>query len=389
MNGSAPQRRIGVFTSGRQDWGGLAPVAAAIEAAAGLDLTVFVSGAHLCDVSGRTDSVVRAAGSQCVDVPMGPAAGRGGLQVGPASLAGMAGSLAEAMARCPVDVMVVLGDRIETLTAAVMVVADRRFLAHIHGGDRAPGEFDDANRHAITKLSHVHFPATAASAERILRLGESVDRVHNVGSPVLDSIRADGMAGADEARAAVGLASGQPFVLLLQHPASLGDAGEAAAVEQVCQGVHQSGLAAVCVGPNSDPGRKALWEALRSFSSRRNWPILPTLERRIFLRLLHEATALVGNSSAGMVESAAVDAVVVNVGPRQTGREHSANVLDCPADHEAVARTLRRLRDEQALVGQLRSAECIYGDGRAGVRIARELAEMNLSDVRRTKLIEY
>lgn len=384
---SPSPRRIGIFTSGRQDWWILHPVARAIAQRDDLDLTVFISGTHLLDAFGRTERAVRAGGFRCVEAPLYPAGADQSIAAGP--LADLAGNLTRAMRENPVDVMVVLGDRMETLLASVLAVADQRFLAHIHGGDRAPGEFDDSCRHAITKLAHIHFPATRASAERILRLGESAERVHMVGSPSIDGVLADGVAEPAQARSAVGLAGDKPYALVLYHPAGLGDAAEAQAAGAICQAVAEAGLSAVLVGPNSDPGWGAVWNLLRDFSSRWNWPIVPTVDRPVFLRLMHDAVALVGNSSAGMVESAAVGAAVVNVGPRQEGREHSANVVDVPAEPAAIAGVLRRLQTQEGFATSLRAAECIFGDGRASQRIAQALAAMPLSAGRRIKLNEY
>lgn len=376
-----------MFTSGRQDWWILEPVARAVAGHPALNLRVFIGGTHWLDAFGRTEQAVRSSGLPCVDVPMDAPPGRS--LFGPEGLASLTTHLATAMRADPVDVMVALGDRIETLAAAVAVVADQRFLAHVHGGDRAPGEFDDAARHAITKLAHVHFPATPASAERIRRMGEPASRVHMVGSPSIDGVLAGGVASDAEARRSVGLALGQPFALVLQHPAGLGDDGEAAAAEEVCEGVRRAGLRAVCIGPNGDPGREAILSVVSRYSRVQDWPIVPVADRQAFLGLMRSAVALVGNSSAGLVESAAVGAAVVNVGPRQSGREHSGNVVHVPARREAVASALRRLRDEPGYADSLRSAPCVYGDGRAGRRIADVLATMDLSAATRIKLNEY
>ena len=383
-------RRIGLFTSGRQDWSILQPVAKAVAAHPDLRPTIFLSGTHHHTAFGLTHRAVRACGLECVDVPAaaqpdGPAE----QFTRPEGLACMATHLAAVLDEHPVDVMVVLGDRIETLMGSVVVVAAQRFLAHIHGGDRAASEFDDAARHAITKLAHVHFPATRSSADRIARMGEPADRIHVVGSPSIDGVLADGVAAEAQARAAVGLTPGEPFVVLLYHPAGLGDAAEAQAASEVCRGVEQAGLRAVCLEPNADPGRTAVRNALRDFSSAHNWPIAPTVDRPVFLGLIRCAVALVGNSSAGMVESAAANAAVLDVGARQAGREHSGNVLHVPAEASRVAQALKRLRQEPELSASLRSAPCVFGDGQASRRIAEVLARVDLAAARRIKLNEY
>ncbi|NQU75190.1 MAG: UDP-N-acetylglucosamine 2-epimerase, partial [Planctomycetes bacterium] len=150
-----------------------------------------------------------------------------------------------------------------------------------------------------------------------------------------------------------------------------------------------AGLTAVCIKPNKDPCRGAILNVLQDFSSRFNWPILPTVDRPIFLQLIRCALALVGNSSSGMVESAAVDAVVLDIGDRQKGREHSPNVIHMPPTRSLIESAISRLQGEQGLADSLRSAKCVFGDGCAAERIASVLAEMDLSKTRRIKLNEY
>jgi GDP/UDP-N,N'-diacetylbacillosamine 2-epimerase (hydrolysing) len=350
---------------------------------------VFCTGTHLVRAFGHTVEQVRRDAAEVVEVPLFCAdRPTDATAVTAGDVGAMSVHLAEALAAHPVDIMVVLGDRIETLAAAVTVIADECVLAHIHGGDRAPGQFDDASRHAITKLAHLHFPVTDASAERIRRMGEPADRVHMVGSPGIDSILAEPPVSTAKARADAGIGDA-PYVVLLYHPSNLDDVDADAALEKICQGIVDAGLKAICIEPNPDPGREAVVTAIRKFSSRLNWPISATVGRRIFLRLIHDAVALVGNSSAGMIESAAVDAVVVNVGDRQRGREHSGNVVHVAVDRTAIAETLGRLQTDHRWCDELRAAPCVFGDGRASGRIADVLAHVELSGANRTKLNEY
>ncbi len=382
-------RRIGLFTSGRQDIGYLLPVAKAIAARGDLELTIFLSGTHLLEAYGRTGETFREPGFATIHVPMVVDPDSWDGQVSSFELAHLAGSLAPAMRKKPVDIMVFLGDRIETLCAAVIALAAGRFIAQIHAGDLAPAIMDDANRHAISKLSHVLFAATPSARERLIRMGESPDRVHMVGSPGIDSILGEELPEEAAARKAVGLEAGKDFVVLLYHPSGQDEKKEAKDATAVCQAIADAKLTAVSIEPNMDEGRQIVLGVLRDFSHRHKWPIFPTVDRRIFLRLIQAALALVGNSSSGMIESAAVGSVVLNIGPRQSGREHSANVIDCKADRKTIADWLIRLRDDKELARQYRGANCIFGDGRASVRIAEVLAKMKLSPARRVKLNEY
>lgn len=349
----------------------LRPVMGAIAAHEALELRVVVTGTHLL---AGTETWREVAAVYAIDakVPMQREGEEGRLEDAGALGRGVSG-IADAFAALRPEIVVVLGDRIEALAAACAASVGGIALAHIHGGDRAEGVADEAMRHAITKLAHVHCAATAQSAERIVRMGEPEDRVFVTGSPAIDGL---GAMAAMTAREATGAFGGVPGAVILMHPCGLGDEEERAWADAVSGGVHEAlrGGAVLVLAPNHDPGRGAVMGVLRGAADRWGWVWAEHLPRERFIGLLKLMRAsggvVVGNSSAGLIECAALGVGVVNVGPRQNGRERGGNVVDVAmAGAGAVASAIERARGLDLSVPMHP-----YGDGSAGMRIAGVLA---------------
>lgn len=263
------------------------------------------------------------------------------------------------------DVVMVLGDRIEAFAAAAAGSVGGIRVAHIHGGDRAEGVADEAMRHAISKLAHVHFAATMLSRERLIRMGEAAEVVWDVGSPAVD-----GMEGVE--------ASGVERLIVMQHPIGESDAREQRWMGETLEAVRH--LEPVVMGPNGDAGCAGIWRAIQEAGVE----AIAHLPRARWLEMLAGATALVGNSSAGLIEGAVLRVPCVNVGPRQNGREKPANVVDCDYGTAHVRGALVK-----ALSLDLRRMRHPYGDGHTGERIAAILAEMDWAKVSVRKRNSY
>ncbi|HAI12450.1 MAG TPA: UDP-N-acetylglucosamine 2-epimerase (hydrolyzing), partial [Phycisphaerales bacterium] len=278
------------------------------------------------------------------------------------------------------DVVLVLGDRIEAMAGATAASVGGLHVAHIHGGDRAEGVADEAMRHAITKLSHIHFPASSQSAKRIIRMGEPQELVFNVGSPALDAL-ADIDAADDTVMRNCGFEPDEPFAMVLQHPVGLTDAAEARHMRATIKALGK--MSNLVVMPNQDTGCVGIRDAI----GRSKVKVVEHLKREQFIALLKRAAVLVGNSSAGLIEAAAVvkgGIPVVNIGPRQNGREKPANVIDCDYGVESVSAAIK-----QALTQPPKCRKHPYGDGHAGKQIADILAKLNLSKLPTGKQNRY
>jgi len=240
-------------------------------------------------------------------------------------------------------------------------------VAHVHGGDRAEGVADEAMRHAITKLAHIHLPATADSRRRILRMGEHGDHVHRVGSPAIDGLKA------------VRPAPDAPRAIVLQHPIGADIEAERRGMAETLAAT-RSLQPRLVLAPNGDPGCAGVRAAIADAGIE---PI-EHLPRPRFLALLKGAGVIVGNSSAGLIEAAALRTPAVNVGPRQAGRHRPRHVVDCDYGRANVEAALRR-----ALTLDLAGLRHPYGPGRTGPSIADLLASIDLDAIPLRKRNRY
>ncbi len=372
-----PPRRAG-GTGSRPEFGLLRPVMNAVEAHPRLDLLVIAAGAHLIQPA-DTFREVKAHFDVADSIPM-QVAGRSGRYEDAEALAKGVGRFARGFDRLRPDWIVLLGDRIEPFAAAAAAAVMGLAIAHVHGGDRAEGVADESMRHAITKLSHLHFPATPQSAERVIRMGEKPEFVHVVGSPAIDALGAIG-----PLPDAIYAELGSPRVVFLMHPIGRHAEQEEAAAGQVLDAL--SGERVLALHPNHDPGRDGIVRAIEhaDVPSRTHLPrehFVGLLKR---LALCEASGVLVGNSSAGLIEAAALRLPAVDVGPRQNGRERAGNAVHSVESASGVREALAAARalDRSQLSHP-------YGDGRAGERIADLLASTDPGDARlRRKLCTY
>lgn len=383
---SGRKRRICFVTGTRAEFGLMRSVLCALRAHRKLQLQLVVTGMHLDRRRGRSIDEIRRQGwtidatvswDSSDDSPIAQAR-QTGLAVA---------RLARVYQKLASDVVLVVGDRVEAFAAASAAHVAQRLVAHVHGGDRAEGQVDDALRHAISKLAHVHFPATADSALRLVRLGEDRWRIFRAGSPGNDDIRSAATSTAELLNHLPGL---QPrrFALIVLHPVDARDAVEFRNAQQVLRAVRSAGISqAVVVYPNNDPGAAGIvrcWVQNQTDIE----ILLPDVPRPTFLGLLREAAVLVGNSSSGIIEAASLGTRVVNIGPRQRGRPRGENITDVPYRQAAIRRAVAHVwNDGRPLKFSARRNP--YGGQGAGRRIASVLADLRADARMRRKLIAY
>jgi UDP-N-acetylglucosamine 2-epimerase (non-hydrolysing)/GDP/UDP-N,N'-diacetylbacillosamine 2-epimerase (hydrolysing) len=319
-------------------------------------------------------------------VPWGEALSRTPSGTARATGAAMA-ALARSFDELDADVVLVVGDRVEPFAAAAAGHLSGRVVAHVHGGDRAAGQADDSLRHAITKLAHVHFPATPQSEARLLKLGEDRWRIHRVGSPGIDGIRADAAA-RTAVHDAVGSLTPRRYALLVLHPVDADERAEFRRARLVANAVSAVPYRQVVViHPNNDPGSGGIVRAWEGLSENGPFIVHRDLPRPTFLGLLRDAAVLVGNSSSGIIEAASFGTPVVDVGPRQRGREHGGNVVHVPYRAADITRALHAAWNGGS---PLRSrGRNPYGGSGTGRRIAQILAGLDVDDRLLRKLIAY
>jgi UDP-hydrolysing UDP-N-acetyl-D-glucosamine 2-epimerase len=276
----------------------------------------------------------------------------------------------------PVDALVLVGDRFETAAAALAATVNRVPIVHLHGGEQTLGAFDDALRHSITKLAHLHLVSHEEHARRVIAMGEDPASVHVVGAPGLDAaVRAD-LPDRASLAADLEIALDPPVVVVTVHPATL-DVDPAAAARVVTAAMDLVPATYVITLPNADPGaatvRSTLLAAASAPGSGTTRLAVDALGERRYWALLRIADAMLGNSSSAIVEAPAVDLPAVDVGDRQAGRRREANVIAAEMDVDDVAAALRRALDP-AFRAALADARPRLLDGRAGERIAAIIA---------------
>lgn len=377
-------RRIAVITGTRAEYGLLMPLMRILSLDGAFELKVIATGTHLSERFGMTVNAIIQDGF-CVDE-------RVALSLDDDSPLGVVGAIAAtetgiaaALERIKPDVVVVLGDRYEILAAATAAFVLGATIAHIHGGEKTEGAMDDSFRHAITKLSHLHFVAAESYRNRVLQLGEQPDRIFNVGALGLDAINQQPLRDRAELMAEFGWPADAPFLLMTYHPVTMDtDAGVAELVELLAALEQFADQRLVVTGHNADMGHRQIGALLREYAAAHPDRVLMrgSLGQRNYLSTMKYASAVVGNSSSGLIEAPAFGLPTVNIGDRQKGRLRGASVIDCCGDKGSIVTALKK-----ALSAGFREtaaqATSPYGTPGASRRIVDVLKTFSLAGARR------
>jgi UDP-N-acetylglucosamine 2-epimerase (non-hydrolysing)/GDP/UDP-N,N'-diacetylbacillosamine 2-epimerase (hydrolysing) len=374
-------RRIAVVTGTRAEYGLLRTTMEAVAGHRGLTLQVVVTGMHLLRKFGRTiDDIIR--DGWRVDARVKMQAGDDSPLDQAAGLSRGVRGIATYCQQAATDIVVVLGDRIEAMAGALAAVTTGRLLAHVHGGDIAPGDFDDSLRHAISKLAHLHLTATESARRRLIRMGESPERVHCVGAPGLDRL----LQLLENRR---GPKEGGGRALVVYHPSGRSPARERRTMKMILEAVDAAALQPTIIYPNSDRGHTGVIEAVearRKQAKAGPVRVVRSLTRDEYLDVLIDADLLIGNSSSGIIEAGTAGTPAVNVGPRQRGRQPSGgSVVHADESAAAIREALRKALRKRPIIG----GRTVYGEGTAGKHIAALLATVPLDDSYRRKTNAY
>ncbi len=368
------KRKICVVNGKRGGFNALLPTMRTIAQDSDLQLQVVLTDMHLSNLFGRTLAYAKKwiKVDATVDMQQTGATARERTEALGRALTGFAKVFSELQP----DIVLLLGDRSETLTAAFAAVQLKIPVAHIQGGEIS-GNIDGIQRHAITKLAHIHFTETAAAKERVVRLGEEPWRVHFTGAPYIDFIAQGLYTPADDVRHKFGLKSKEPFLLVLQHPVTTEPQSSYMHMRNVLAAVKESQLRAVIAYPCSDQGYQGVIDAIAEEQDNSRFSIHQNIPAEDFIGLEAIASALVGNSSAGIYEAPYVGCPVVNVGKRQEGRERENNVVDVDWLWDAVLQGILKATSFDFRMRIL--PRFIYGDGKACERIWHALKTVRLN----------
>lgn len=365
-------RKICYITGTRADFGLMRSSLELINKQVDLDLEVIVTGQHLLPEYGKTVNEIHDAGLTIISEIEVSLSGESGAQMSTA-LAEQLSGITQALKKSRPDIVILLGDRGEMLAAAIAALHLNIIIVHIHGGELS-GTIDESIRHAISKLSHYHFTSTSRSKDRLIKMGEKSDHIFVTGAPGLDQIRNLELIPKDLLLGQFEMDSKKPFILLLFHPV----VQEMRTLEEqfviVLEALITFGQQIIALMPNADAGGQLLSNILKRYEDDKKIKSFVHLNRVAYLSLLSEASALVGNSSSGIIEAASLGIPVVNIGTRQNLREQSNNVINVSAGRDEILGGL-----DKALAWDKSEFRNVYGDGDSSQRIVRLLKELDFS----------
>ena len=372
-------RTIGVVTVGRSDYGIYLPILRRIQADPELRLHLIVSGAHLAPGFGLTVNMIQADGFEIgervemlltSDSPEGIAKSIGIGVIG----------FAQAFARFRPDILLVLGDRFEMHAAALAALPFNIPVAHIHGGEVTQGAMDDALRHSLTKLSHLHFVSTPEYARRVAQLGEEAWRITISGAPSLDNLRVLVLPTREQLEAQINFRLHPAPLLVTFHPVTLELDQTEWQITELMAALNELDMPVIFTMPNADTRngivRQHIAEYVRAHTSA--WSV-ENFGTQNYFGVMQFAAAMIGNSSSGIIEAPSFKLPVVNIGTRQTGRVRANNVIDVGYERSEIVAGVQRAITPKFREG-LRERVNPYGDGHAAENIVEVLKAVALDD---------
>ena len=376
------RRKICVFTGARSEYGLLYWLMKDLEADPAVELQILVAGMHLAPEFGRTITVIEEDGFT-------PAAKVDSLVSGdsPCAVATSLGlatiKVSQALESLAPDIIVVLGDRYEALAAAQAAMVLNIPIAHLHGGEATEGVIDEAIRHSITKMAHLHFTAAEPYRRRVIQLGEQPDRVFQVGAPGLDNFQRLNLMDRAALESALDLSFSNTVFLVTYHPVTLAAETPEVATGELLAALDRFPLSSIVwTMANADSGGRRINRIIDDYAARNPSRVFAaaSLGQVVYLSLMKLADVVIGNSSSGLIEAPTAGTPTVNIGPRQQGRLRAASVIDCAEETEAISDAITRAltADFQANAANVDSP---YGNGGASARVAEILKNHPLDNV--------
>ncbi|MDZ4390663.1 MAG: UDP-N-acetylglucosamine 2-epimerase [Gemmatimonadales bacterium] len=370
-------KRICVVTGSRAEYGLLYWVIHDIRQDPELTLQLVVTGMHLEPRFGMTVERIKADGflvDRRVAIDLSDDSPGGVARSMSRGLAGMS----DAIEALQPDVLLVLGDRFEIMVAAQAAMVHNIPIAHIAGGDTTEGAFDEAIRHSITKMAHVHLTTNADSARRVARMGENPAHIHVVGSPGLDHLQRAPLMSAAELEASLEARLGERNVLVTFHPVTLEAGHGVDQFEALLRALDALPRKVVkwVTRPNADPGNQIISDTLdRWAEAREDVHVYTSLGQARYLALMSQVDAVIGNSSSGLYEAPSFQVPTVDIGDRQGGRLAAPSVIHAEPTAQAISAAI-----DQALALDCSDVVNPYGDGRAAGRIVAILKALPARD---------
>lgn len=376
------KRKICVVTGTRAEYGLLYWLMKEIQEDPDLELQIIVTGMHLSPEFGLTYRVIEKDGFiinekiemlLSSDTPVGIAKSIGLGTIG----------FADALDGLRPDILILLGDRYEILAASQAAMTARIPIAHLHGGETTEGAIDEAIRHSITKMAHLHFVSAEPYRRRVIQLGEAPERVLNFGAPGLDNITRLKLLSKGEFEKSIGLKLGKRNILVTYHPVTLNIRGPRQALESLFTALDNFPDAKIIfTKPNSDIECRVIINMIDSYAKKQPDRVraFTSLGQVKYLSAIKYTDVVVGNSSSGLIEVPAIKKPTVNIGDRQRGRLKAPSVIDCNENTDAIVAAIKKALspDFQSLLPEIVSP---YGCGNASFRIKECLKSKDLEGI--------
>tara|TARA_B100002049_G_scaffold58702_1_gene42121 strand:+ start:411 stop:1556 length:1146 start_codon:yes stop_codon:yes gene_type:complete len=380
------KQKISITTGTRSEYGILRELIKEISKSKKLELYLLVTGMHLSKKFGYTINEIKKdkipIHAKIKMIPSGNTPYDMSISLGK----GIVG-FSKILKKIKPDLNIVLGDRDEALASALAASHMNIPNAHIHGGEISQG-IDEYNRHAITKISNIHFAATKKSKERIIKMGENRRNVILTGSPSIDEIKMSKFSSKHELEKKYLVDLDRPLFLLIQHPVTTEFEKSGLQIKMTLDALSKLKNQTIAILPNSDAGNQQIINQLRIFSKKCNFlKVFPNLPRNDYLGFLRHCSALIGNSSSGLIEGSYLHTPVVNIGIRQLGREKDVNVIDVPIFSKLLI--LNALKKSLKKKNKKIKNSSIYGTGNASKKIVQYLETIPINPQMIQKKLVY
>lgn len=383
------KRKICVFIGSRANYGSAKSALNFINKHPGLELILIAAASSLLDKEGKIVNLIREDGFKVNDELFMLLAGETPLTMSKSTGLGII-EASNLLAKHQPDFSFVIGDRFEVMSFVIASAYMNIPIAHSMGGE-VTGTIDESIRHAITKFSHIHFVASNDAKNRVLKLGELKENVFNVGCPRIDLAK-NALAGGINRKQLSDLVNQtgvgfqidieKEFLVVSQHPVTTEHRDAKSHIDETLAAVSKLGTQAIWLWPNVDAGSSDISKSIRSWREKNTHAkirYVKSFEAETYMKLLDCTSCLVGNSSSGIREAAFIGTPVVNVGTRQNARERASNVLDVANNSAAIIEAVKK----QMQSGKYKS-DNLYGNGKAGEKIAEILAEIRYPNIQKT-----
>ena len=376
------RRKICIVTGTRAEYGLLYWLMKEIQEDADLAMQIIATGMHLSPEFGLTYRQIEKDGFKIdkkiemllsSDTSVGISKSMG---------LGMIG-FAEAYGDMKPDIVVLLGDRFEIFSAAAAAMVARIPIAHLHGGEKTEAAFDEAIRHSITKISHLHFTATEEYRRRVIQLGESPDRVFNVGGLGIDNINKLELLNCGKFEDSIEFKLGQKNLMITFHPVTLEHATAGEQFKNILDVLDEfDDTKFIFTKPNADTEGRIITQMIDEYISRNEHKAISfvNLGQLRYLSAMQFVDAVVGNSSSGIAEAPTFKIGTINIGDRQKGRINADSVIDCEPNKESILTAIRKLYSTE-FQKKLKNVKNPYGEGGAAKKIKEVLKEKDIADI--------